>query len=246
MRLGELSFVEVAALEPASCIVLLPIGATEAHGPHLPLLTDGYLSEALADRVARALAPQPALIAPTVHYAKTDYASEFSGTISVRQETSTCLVAEIVTSLQAQGFTRVCLVNNHLEPNHIASLQEACARVRAATGHAVGFPDQTEKRWARTLTEEFKRGDCHAGRYETALMLAARPALVDEAVRAALPEVPISLVAQMRSGKQRFVEMGADRAYFGDPASATAKEGEAIFALLVTMVTTVIAETWDE
>ncbi len=244
--LGELNWTQAAEARAQNALVLLPIGSTEAHGPHLPLSTDSIISEELCVRAAVALeaAGETVLVAPTISYAKTDYASEFAGTISVSGETATRLVAEIAGALISQGFLRVCLVNNHLEPAHIESLRRACELTQQRSGHLLAFPDQTEKRWARTLSEEFKRGECHAGRYETSLVLAARPKLVDNAARAALSPLPIDLVKEMHSGKQRFVEMGANSAYFGDPAAATAAEGETLYALLVTMVTTTIKETW--
>jgi creatinine amidohydrolase len=108
----------------------------------------------------------------------------------------------------------------------------------------VAFPDQTEKRWARTLTDEYKRGACHAGSYETSLVLAARPELVRDGARASLPPLPIDLAQAMKAGVRTFVEAGARDAYFGDPAAATRQEGDAIYGLLVTMIVTTIAETW--
>jgi creatinine amidohydrolase len=245
-RLAELTFAEAEMALAASPVVLLPIGATEAHGPHLPLATDAILSEELALRAAAALEDdgRAALIAPTLSYAITDYAAAFAGTISISAATATALVGEICAALIEQGFTRVCLVNSHLEPAHASSLREACARVAAQTGHVVAFPDQLEKRWARTLTDEYKRGACHAGSYETSLVLAARPELVRDEIRKTLMVKPIDLARAMREGKRSFGEAGADRAYFGDPAAATVEEGNDIYARLVAMVLATVRETW--
>jgi creatinine amidohydrolase len=126
----------------------------------------------------------------------------------------------------------------------VDSLKQACARVLERTQVKVAFPDQTERRWARTLTEEYKRGACHAGRYETSLVLAARPELVRDDVRATLDPLPIDLAKAMQAGKRTFKEAGAGHAYFGDPANGTAQEGDAIYALLVAMVVTTVRETW--
>ena len=243
-RLGELTFAEAAALKTAQPIVLVPIGSTEAHGPHLPLATDAILSEELALRAAAALeaAGFSTVIAPTLSYAITNYAAEFAGTISLSSTAATALVEEVAASLIEQGFRRVCLVNSHLEPAHVASLKEACARVQARTGLGVVFPDQLEKRWARTLTEEFKRGACHAGRYETSLMLAARPELVRDDIRQTLMVKPIDLARAMREGKRTFGEAGAPDAYFGDPAAASVEEGNDIYARLVTMIVETVRE----
>jgi creatinine amidohydrolase len=236
-RLGELTWREADALKPRAPIVLVPIGSTEAHGPHLPLATDAILSEELAQRAAAALegAGYATLVAPTVPYAITHYASEFAGTISI---------ADVCSSLVAQGFLRVCLVNSHLEPAHVASLKEACARVLAERGVAVVFADQLERRWARTLTDEFKRGACHAGSYETSLVLAARPELVRDEVRRQLMVKPIDLARAMREGKRTFGEAGAPEAYFGDPAAASVEEGNDIYARLVAMIVEEVRAAW--
>jgi creatinine amidohydrolase len=245
-RLGELTWTEAQAARDASPIVLVPIGSTEAHGPHLPLATDAILSDELALRAAAALEGDgwSVLIAPTLCYAITDYAAAFAGTISLSAATATALVTEVCAGLVAQGFSRVCLVNSHLEPAHVTSLREACARVSTQTGHNVAFPDQLEKRWARTLTDEYKRGACHAGSYETSLVLAARPELVRDEIRKTLMVKPIDLARAMREGKRTFAEAGADAAYFGDPAAATVEEGNDIYARLVAMIVATVREIW--
>jgi creatinine amidohydrolase len=246
VSLAELTFVEAEALRARAPIVLVPIGSTEAHGPHLPLATDVIISEAMATHAATKLEAlgRAAVIAPSLSYSLTDYAAAFTGTVSLPAEAAIELVAGVAAGLQQQGFHRVCLVNSHLEPAHVEGLKEACRRALARTGHAVAFPDKTERRFARTLTEEYKRGACHAGSYETSLVLAARPELVRDPVRATLPPVPIDLAKAMRAGVKDFVAAGAERAYFGDPAAATAEEGEAIYALLAQMIVTVVTETW--
>jgi creatinine amidohydrolase len=246
--LAELTWTEAEAARAREPIVLLPIGSTEAHGPHLPLATDAILSDELARRSAEALERdgRTVLIAPTLTYAITDYASEFAGTVSLRRETAVALVADVCSGLNQQGFRRVCLVNSHLEPAHAESLKAAIAEVLKRNGSTIAFPDQLEKRWARTLTEEYKRGACHAGSYETSLVLAARPELVKNEVRAGLPPVPVDLAKAMKEGKRTFGEAGAPRAYFGDPAGATVEEGNAIYDLLVTMVVTTVNETWPQ
>jgi creatinine amidohydrolase len=245
-RLGELSWREADELRRADPVLLLPVGSTEAHGPHLPLATDAILSEELSLRAAAALDADgyATVIAPTLAYAITHYASEFAGTISLAPATATALLEDVCASLVVQGFARVCLVNSHLEPAHVASLSDACARVQARTGVALVFPDQLEKRWARTLTEEFKRGACHAGSYETSLVLAARPELVHDEVRRRLAPMPIDLARAMREGKRTFVEAGAPEAYFGDPAAASVEEGNEIYARLVTMVVESVRAAW--
>lgn len=239
-RLAEMTWREAQEAKAAGALVLVPVGSTEAHGPHLPLATDVIISEELAARAARALEEKgrPCVIAPSIAYAVTEYAGEFAGTVTLARETAIALVRDVVTSLARQGFPRVVLVNSHLEPAHLETLRAALAGTDAL------FPDCCDRRWARTLTEEFKRGACHAGSYETSLVLAARPELVRDSVRATLGTKPIDLAKAMKAGIKTFKEAGADEAYFGDPAAASRAHGDEIYALLVTMITTEVAERW--
>ncbi len=236
MKLAEATWTEVRALQEARprVVALVPVGAVEAHGPHLPLSTDVIIAEGTARRAAEVI---DAVVAPSIAYSVTGYAAGVAGTVSLGREAARAHVRGVCEGLRGAGFARVCLVNAHLEPAHVESLRAA------VDGLDVALADPTERRFARTLTEEFKRGACHAGRYETSLVLAERPELVRD-LRGGLPPLPIDLARAMREGKQTFVEAGAPDAYFGDPAAATAQEGEEIYALLVAIVRTVVAERW--
>lgn len=234
IHLAALTTTELAArLAAGPVVALVPIGSTEPHGPHLGLGTDVTISRAACERAVAALAGQgvAALVAPAVPYGVTECAAGFAGAVSVPPAVLTEFVAAVAAGLLGQGFAQVCLVNNHLEPAHDAAIRAAAARDRRIT---VACP--LTRRWARTLSAEFKSGACHAGRYETSIVLAAEPALVDEAARAALAPVPISLSEQLGAGVTTFAAMGMSEAYAGDPAAASAAEGEAQLALLAAMV----------
>jgi len=226
----------------APVVALLPVGSVEPHGPHLPLGTDTTISWAACRQAvgllrARGVAP---VIAPAVPFGVTECAAAFPGALSVSAEALGAYLRAVVDALLRAGAARVCLVNNHLEPAHDAAVREA---VRGEPRAVVACP--LERRFARTLTPEFKRGECHAGRYETSIVLAAAPELVDEPTRAALPEVPISLSEQLGRGITDFREMGLARAYAGAPALASSAEGEAILAALAEMITAVVCESLD-
>ncbi len=241
LRFAELATTDVEILLRASHpVALLPVGSTEPHGPHLPLLTDALLSEHVCLRAAVDLraAGITAVVCPTLPYGVTHYAAEFAGAISLSPETTRAVLRELCAAYRAAGFARVVVVNNHLEPEHIEALAAAVAAVPGAL-----FPNQLTKRWGRTLSEEFRRGECHAGSYETSLVLAARPDLVREDVRATLAEVPISLSRAIREGKTTFKAMGSERGYFGAPALGTAAEGDDLYVRLALMITTEVRES---
>src|SRR5262249_57363448 len=100
------------------------------------------------------------------------------------------------------------------------------ARGAAAGGPSRWVPRNIRRRpLSSRLTEEFRTGACHAGRYEGSMVLAERPELVREELRVALPPVPASLSAAIREGRTTFEQAGGPRAYFGWPADASAAEG---------------------
>jgi creatinine amidohydrolase len=230
--LGEMTTEEVRALlaRPPTA-ALVPVGSVEPHGPHLPLNTDTLLGETAALRACEALAARgvAAVVAPSVAYGVTDFAEGFAGAVSVPAELLTSLLRAIVTRLRADGFTHVCLVSNHLEPAHDAAVRAAAAGIEGAS---VASP--LTRRWARTLSDEFKRGDCHAGRYETSLVLAAGGRVHGD--HRALPPVGVSLAEAIRDGGSRFRDIGMPRAYTGAPAEATREEGDALYGKLVAMI----------
>jgi len=218
-------------------VLLFPVGSTEPHGPHSPLSTDPIISIGICERVTGSLADDDelvALILPTLSYAVTRYTVGFSGAIHVREETLQSMIVDVCTSLAQQGFPHVVIVNNHFEPEHVQTLHRSID-VLAEGGIRVGYLDLTRRERARRLTEEFRRGECHAGRYETSLVLAQSPELVDREAMASLPEVPISLPTVIADGLKDFRDMGLSRAYCGAPSEATAEEGEDSYATLVEM-----------
>ena len=225
-------------------VAILPVGSTEAHGPHLPLATDVIISEEMSRRAARKLAGQgiEALVLPAIAYSVTDFSRDFPGSISIRRETAAAVIRDICVSLYDQGARLVVIANSHLEPEHIGSITDALEQVRQQTGRQVAFPDKRRRRWAATLTEEFRRGDCHAGSYETSLVLAARPDLVRDQIREALARVPISIAEKIRDGVTTFRGAGGERAYFGDPSAASRDEGEASYEALSNMIVAAVTE----
>jgi creatinine amidohydrolase len=208
-------------------VAILPVGAIEAHGPHLPLETDVIIAQAMARSGAARLAARGmrVVVLPSLTYTAAAFAQGFAGTLSLRPETVTATVLDIAGSLTRHGFGVLAIANAHLDPGHLASLEAAVDAIRRDLGLVVVCPNLAAKPWALRLSDEFKSGACHAGQFETSMVLAERPELVREATRAALPPNPASLSRAIRDGKQSFEEAGGARAYFGFPSQATAEEG---------------------
>jgi creatinine amidohydrolase len=111
VRLGEMTTEECAdLLRGPKPVILLPVGSTEPHGPHLPLATDVILSERVCEISADRLRTLgiSAAVAPALHYGVTRYAAGFAGAISLTPEASERVLREIVTAYLGAGFSRVC------------------------------------------------------------------------------------------------------------------------------------------
>ena len=222
-----------AAAGPRSAAIL-PVGAIEAHGPHLPLETDVIIAQAMARAGAERLVLRGwgVVVLPALPFTTARFAETFAGTLSLRPATATAVVVDLATGLARHGFAVLALANAHLDPAHLASLEAAAGQIRRDIGLPVAFPNLTLKPWGLRLSEEFRSGACHAGQFETSIVLAERPELVRDEIRTALPPNPVSLSRAIRDGKQSFEEAGGPRAYFGYPSQATAAEGRVMIDAL--------------
>lgn len=200
--LGERVWPEVG---PAT--VLVPLGALEQHGPHLPLDTDARIAAAVAQRAA---AGDPAvLVAPPLAYGASGEHEGFPGTLSVGHEALRAVLVELGRSA-GRWASRLVFVNAHggnspTVPDAVAQLRR---EGRDAAWYACAAPG----------------GDAHAGRTETSILLALDPALVR--LDAAEPGnvAPLAdLLPVLRSGG---VAAASANGVLGDPAGAGAHEGE--------------------
>ena len=227
---------EVRDLDRATAVAVLPVGAVEAHGPHLPLATDVIIAEAMAVACAEQLeaASSAALIMPPLWYSEAGFARAFPGTVSISGSTLATTIVEIARSLAEHGVATLAIANAHLDPAHLDSLRQAVAA--APTDCRIVHADLTRRAAAERLTDEFRSGACHAGRYEGSVVMAAAPERVRQDIAAVLPANPSSLVDAIRDGLQTFAEAGGPRAYFGAPAEATAAEGHETVRILGTLL----------
>ena len=228
-QLAAMTYEEAQRVIDRGAVALLPCGATEAHGPHLPLDTDVIIAVEAAERAASRLAREDivAVVLPPIAYSVADFAESFGGTITLPSDVVRGYVRAVCQGAVNAGFRGVVLCNAHLEPQNLDVLRSVSVE-SLSRGLRVHFPDVTRKPHALRLGEEFRSGACHAGAYETSLVMAADPFQVRE-VSSELPANPISLSAAIREGKLSFVDAGGPRAYFGDPAAASAASGDELY-----------------
>jgi creatinine amidohydrolase len=233
-ELAQLTWEEVRDLDRGQAVVVLPVGAIEAHGPHLPLDTDVVIATAMAHAGARKLAARGhvVLILPALAYTAANFGAAFQGTLSISGITVTAVIVDLARSLSEQGFRLLALANAHLDPEHLTALNEAVKLARADRLLPIVFPDLTRRPWGPRLGDEFKSGACHAGQFESSIVMREQPESVRDTVRRSLEPNPRSLSDAIKTGKRTFAEAGGPRAYFGDPRAASTEEGSRLVEVL--------------
>lgn len=193
-------------------LLLVPIGATEQHGPHLPLDTDTRIAVALAERAA---ARRGTLLAPALAYGASGEHEGFSGTISLGNEALVRLLIEYGRSAH-RWAARLLLVNGH--GGNVSALAAAVTRLRE------------EGRDTAWWTPVIEAGDAHAGRTETAMMAHLHPELVRWGRLAPGRIEPLAeLWPELRAGGVAAV---SDSGVLGDPVGAGPDEGARLVAEL--------------
>jgi creatinine amidohydrolase len=175
--LAHLTTSEVDAIDKSDAVVVQPIGATEQHGPHLPLITDAMHAEAITVAAVESLPDDANVwVLPTLHYGKSTEHLGRAGTIAMSASTLMAVCMDLGTSLAASGFRKLVFVNGH---GGQPSLLDVVARdIRHETGLEVfgvmplRFPTPPE---VDRVHDDF---DIHGGYVETSIMMAIAPDLV--------------------------------------------------------------------
>lgn len=181
-QLAELTREDAARLAP-ECLLVLPIGSTEQHGPHLPAGTDALHGEAVARRAADvAAADIPVVVAPTLAYGSSEHHLPFGATLSLDSDTLYRVLVSIGRTAAASGFRRLFVLNGHGGNHEIAqvAVRDLVLRhpLHAAAGSwwQVGWDDLVA-----AGAHDIGRLPGHSGAFETAAVRALAPHLVDEA-----------------------------------------------------------------
>jgi creatinine amidohydrolase len=187
--LGELTNPELEAFLEQHRTVIVPIGSTEQHGPHGPLLTDVLVPQEVARRIAPRVG---ALVAPPINYGLSYPHVGFTGVVHIRVPTFMTLVEDVAVSLADTGFRKIVFLNGHYDNTYAIAYACAAARPRLpadATAYPVNYWDGMS---AEEASEFFgPTTGLHANRGETSAVLAVNPALVDmERANAEMPPFP--------------------------------------------------------
>lgn len=235
--LGEMTDPEVEAFVKEHGTVIVPVGSTEQHGPHAPLLTDVLIPQEVARRVAPDVG---AIVAPSVNYALSYPHVGFTGVVHVRVPTFMALIEDLCASFAAVGFTRIVFLNGHYDNTY--AIAYACASAAERMPATVrAFPLNY---WDGMTHDEAAKffdpsNGLHANRGETSAVLAIDPALVDmERANVEFPPFPeITNAAPVHTAfffsAPGSVHRATRSGTWGDAREATADFGERYLDVVV-------------
>ncbi len=219
--LGSLASADIAG---AHALLVVPLGATEQHGPHLPLDTDTTIAVALADRLAAER--EDVLVAPALPYGSSGEHQGFAGTLSLGQGATELVILELIRSATVT-FDRVLLLNAH--GGNAGPLSRAVARL-AEEGRDV-------RAWNPAAAWS---GDAHAGLIETSVMLALAPGSVDMA--RATPGATESLEQLLPALQRGGVAAVSPNGVLGDPTGASGAYGRKLLDAAVSQLAQFVAQ----
>ena len=227
-RLEEMTWLELDRLPRSRTLVIVPIGPIEEHGPHLPLGTDVMAAADIAEATARTLSERApdrfVILSPAVPLGCAAVTADFPGTLSLKGTTFQAVIRDLCNAWVRQGFTRLLLVNHHLDPIHMKALLSAIeaieaehdARIAETMSRSVyaGLENEAVTHGRRLGLD--MRYEVHADAKETAYIRYRRPELF---IKDAAPLAPVLIDVRkgMREGRATFREMGADLGYIGTP-----------------------------
>ncbi len=237
MSLWEnLSMPGFEALLQQTQTVILPLGSLEEHGPHLPLGTDTFHAIEVARRVADL---RPIVVAPPVFYGMCRSTREHPGTVSLSGDTLRALLVDVGREFYRVGLRNLVFISGHAGGTHISAIIEAGERLLAELPEAKVAVVNLLELLREVLGEQPElvqtKGDSHAGEVETAVMMAAYPGLVHGTAAEEWPTFPKYLLVR---DKRRYWPGGV----WGNPAPATAAQGEAILGAEAASLAKVISK----
>jgi creatinine amidohydrolase len=215
--------VEIAQARWTECedvpVLLVPVGATEQHGPHLPLGTDTAIAATVATRSGLP-------VAPALPYGASGEHESFPGTVSIGTEILAAVIVELGRSA-CRFARRLVLVNGH--GGNVGALRAAVALLRSEGRDVAWFPCGVPG------------ADAHAGHHETGVMLALAPDTVRPDLVAPGNTAPLrELMPAISAGSVRDVSPSG---VLGDPTGATAGEGAETVSVIVAALVTAV-ERW--
>lgn len=231
--LHYLSWTDITELpDRENTVIVLPVGAIEQHGPHLPCAVDTVIAAGVMGEALRRLpAEVPAFGMSPISYGKSEEHVHFPGTVTLTGRTLLSTIEEIGESVYRAGFRKLLMVNGHGGQPQV--LEMAARELRMRHGDFVvvpGFTWRVPHVAGQFLSEKEKRLAMHAGHGETALMLALAPETVhmERAVVNYPPESPLPTLSKDKPACAWVARDFGPSGVIGDPTPSTVEQGKAI------------------
>lgn len=228
---------DFAAIDPARTVAVLPLGATEQHGPHLPLSVDTVLVEGVINEAMGHLTPNdPVLFLPTLSVGLSVEHTAFAGTLSLSPQTTLALWLDLAASVARAGVKKLLLFNAH--GGHVGLMDVAACEMRGQHGLTV-FGSSWYQLPLGMAMQAFsaheQRFGVHAGDVETSMMLALDPQRVSMSSAQNFESTATQRASHYNLlGDGRSVKLGWHIQDYnahgaaGDASDATAQKGRAL------------------
>ncbi len=231
MLLEEMTWKEIEKAMKKTRTIILPVGATEEHGPHLPTCTDSLQAYEIAKIAGE---QKRVFVAPLISYGVCRSTRDFVGTITIRPQTLKLLIEDILLSLSGQGFENIVIFTGHAGSMHVASIREACEEVAREVEAKIAIVSFFDLIRNAEIIES--KNDGHAGEVETSAMLLLRGKLVRGKAKANYPARPKHLVLK---SMKKILGSGV----MGDPTRASKAKGKKLVEIAVKGLIEGIEET---
>lgn len=241
--LAEMTREQIKRLAP-NAIAVLPTASIEQHGPHAPVITDTLLCGTVAQRAAeQAVGRAQVVVAPVLCYGNSHHHRPFAGVLSLTSSTYMTAVTEILEGLVLSGFRKLIVLNGHggnTDSNNVVGLDFV-----NGLGHDVAIATGAYWDIARPALVEkglmpSNRIPGHAGRFETSMVMALRPELIDSEGMAQIEDqskVAKGLFGDLTGATvQIHGAWAAGAGYTDNPAESSADEGNTLLDVVVSRV----------
>jgi creatinine amidohydrolase/Fe(II)-dependent formamide hydrolase-like protein len=240
---GHLTWPEVKEYLERVDVAILPVGALEQHGPHLPLDTDSFDAEYLANQVAGACSEPKPLVLPLIPYGVSYHHDGFKGTVSINNDTLSKLVYEIGMSLAKNGIKKIVIINGH--GGNSPSLNFAAQMINRDARIFISV-DSGETSDVDIYQMVETPNDVHAGEFETSTALAIRPDLVKLSLaKKSVPEFSsryLNFTSKRGISWYAYTERISENGTMGDPTKANAEKGKKMWQIMVAHLVTFIED----
>lgn len=232
--LGELTWPEAKKKFTEVDVALLPVGAIEQHGPHLPLDADAFDADFLAKKVAESCKDPKPIVMPLIPYGVSYHHEDFSGTISISPKTLSSIVYETGISIARHGVKKLVIINGH--GGNSPALHFAAQMINRDT-HIFTCVDTGETSDPDITAMIETPNDVHAGEIETSTTLATRPNLVrSDKINKFIPRFSnkyLDFTSKRSIGWYAMTSKISKTGVMGNPLKASTEKGERIWDVMI-------------